>query len=62
MKYPKIEAAVDDAVAAFIKNNGGSLIELLLESVIRPVPEHLPDIPVTKELILSEQTEVRNAD
>ncbi len=60
MKYPKIEAAVDDAVATFIKNNGGILIELLLESVIRPFPENLPDIPVTKEVVLSEQTEVRD--
>jgi hypothetical protein len=69
MKYPKLAAAIDDFLAKAVQENGELLVELALTKLAEAASstegatkEHLPAIPVTKELVLSEQTEVRNGD
>ena len=62
MKYPKLTAAIDDELSKFVSENGVEGLFGLLMSLRQPAEENLPPIPVTKELVLSEQTEVRNAD
>jgi len=72
VKYPKLAAAIDEMLANLVRDNGESLVELALTYAMKegPVPasspegakEKPPPIPVTKELVLSEQTEVRNGD
>jgi hypothetical protein len=68
MKYPKLTAAIDDELSSFVSENGIEGLFGLLMSLRQPASspegakEKLPPIPVTKELVLSEQTEVRNGD
>jgi len=68
MKYPKLTAAIDDELSSFVSENGieglFGLLMSLRQSASSPegAKEKLPPIPVTKELVLSEQTEVRNGD
>ena len=62
MKYPKLTAAIDEFLAKQVRENGEDLIAFALASLTEPVPEKPVAIPITKELVLSEQTEVRNAD
>jgi len=68
MKYPKLAAAIDEFLAKVVEENGETLVELafmkLAETASSPegAKEKLPPIPVTKELVLSEQTEVRNGN
>ena len=62
MKYPKLAAAIDDELSSFVSENGIEGLFGLLMSLRQPAEEKLPPIPVTKELILSEQSEVRNGD
>jgi len=72
VKYPKLTAAIDDTLSALVREHGEEAITFLLELAttvgkIDGAPDevlplkHAP-IPVTKELVLSEQTEVRDAD
>ena len=65
MKYPKLAAAIDDLLSKLVKEQGEDTLNLavgwfLAQKEAPPLVQ--VDIPVTKELILSEQTEVRNAD
>ena len=68
MKYPKLAAAIDEALADLVHKHGEEAITWLLElatvtgKIDGAPPEVLPPIPVTKELVLSEQTEVRNGN
>lgn len=60
MKYPKLAAAIDDELSKFVSENGIEGLFGLIMSLRQPAEEKLPDIPVTKELVLSHQEEVRN--
>jgi hypothetical protein len=65
MKYPKLAAAVDDLLAKIVKEQGEDTLNLAVGWFLaqkETPPEKLVAIPVTKELVLSEQTEVRNGD
>jgi hypothetical protein len=69
LKYPKLAAALDELLAKQVRESGEDLIMYAIAKLCEPasspegaVDEKLPSIPVTKELILSEQTEVRDAD
>ena len=65
MKYPKLAAAVDDLLARMVDEQGEDLVEMAICWCLaskEPVPEKPVAIPITKELVLSEQTEVRDAD
>jgi hypothetical protein len=61
VKYPKLAAALDDLLSKQVRENGEDLIMYAIAKLTEPVPEKPVAIPVTKELILSEQTEVRDA-
>jgi hypothetical protein len=68
MKYPKLAAAIDEFLAKQVKENGADLIMYAITKLSEPAssPEGAREkpvaIPVTKELVLSEQTEVRNGN
>ena len=72
MKYPKLTAAIDKFLAKQVSTYGAELVEFAIASLTPPIElpasspegakEKLPPIPVTKELVLSEQTEVRNGN
>jgi len=65
MKYPKLTAAIDEFLAKQVRENGEDLITFAIASLVKEseiVPEKAVPIPVTKELVLSEQTEVRNGN
>ena len=65
MKYPKLAAAIDEFLAKQVRENGEDLITFAIASLTKGseiVSEKAVAIPVTKELVLSEQTEVRNGD
>ena len=62
MKYPKLAAAIDEFLAKQVRENGEDLITFAIASLTKGseiAPEKAVAIPVTKELVLSEQTEVR---
>jgi hypothetical protein len=71
VKYPKLAAAIDEFLAKQVGTYGADLVDFAIASLTPPVElpasspegakEKLPPIPVTKELVLSEQTEVREA-
>ena len=63
MKYPKLAAAIDELLSKLVKEQGEDTLNAAVAWCLaarEPVPEKQVDIPVTKELILSEQTEVRD--
>jgi hypothetical protein len=62
VKYPKLAAALDELLAKQVHENGEDLIMYAIAKLTEPVPEKPVAIPVTKELVLSEQTEVRDVD
>ena len=65
MKYPKLAAAVDELLSKIVKEQGEDTLNAAIAWCLaarEPVPQKLVPIPVTKELVLSEQTEVRNAE
>jgi hypothetical protein len=62
VKYPKLAAALDDLLSRQVRENGEDLIMYALAKLAEPVEEKKVDISVTKELVLSEQTEVRDGD
>ena len=67
MKYPKLAAALDELLSKQVRESGEDLIMYAIAKLSEPASspegakEKLPPIPVTKELVLSEQTEVREA-
>jgi len=68
MKYPKLTAALDELLSKQVRESGEDLIMYAIAKLSEPASspegaeEKLPPIPVTKELVLSEQTEVRNGN
>jgi hypothetical protein len=65
VKYPKLAAAIDETLANLVSKHGEEAAWFLIELAqgvgkIDGAPNEV--LPVTKELILSEQTEVRNGD
>jgi hypothetical protein len=62
VKYPKLAAAIDEALADLVKEYGEEGLMTLMQMMMQPAEEKLPPIPVTKELVLSHQEEVRDAD
>jgi len=62
VKYPKLAAAIDEFLAKVVAEHAEDSLMGLIAMATQPVDEKLPAIPVTKELILSEQTEVRNGN
>ena len=72
MKYPKLTAAIDDMLAALVKDHGEDVIAFMMEYAMKdpmpwPPPEKPVAVPVTKEIVpvttefvISEQSEVRN--
>ena len=62
MKYPKLAAALDDLLAKQVRESGEDLIMYAIAKLSEPVSEKQVDIPVTKELVLSHQEEVRDVD
>jgi hypothetical protein len=62
LKYPKLAAAIDDMLAKQVAEYGETVVAWAIASLSKPVEEKPVAIPVTKELVLSEQTEVRNGD
>lgn len=69
MKYPKLAAAIDELLAREVAKNGEGILEFLVslanvEQIYPPEPvvEKKVDIPVTKELVISHQEEVRHGD
>ena len=71
MKYPKLAAAIDEILSKAVKEHGEDALEAAVAFVMTAAesassPEGAREkpvaIPVTKELVHSEQTEVRNGD
>jgi len=62
---PKSTAAIDELFSRLVRKHGEDAVEAAIAFLLtatEPPPEKPVAIPVTKELVLSEQTEVRNAD
>jgi len=59
VKYPKLVAALDDLLARFVTDHAEDAVMTFLASQYEPAIIVPVDIPVTKELVLSHQTEVR---
>jgi hypothetical protein len=65
MKYPKLAAAIDDLLSKMVREQGEDSLRMAVAwcmaakeaTEVKPVA-----IPVTKEIVLSSQTEVRNGD
>ena len=52
MKCPKLYAAIDEALAKMVHDNGETVLLTLIEmasAAAKPVEEKLPPIPTTKE-------------
>ena len=62
MKYPKLAAALDDLLAQFVRDHAEDAVMAFLASQSEPATIVPVDIPVTKEHVLSEQTELRYGD
>ena len=62
VKYPKLAAALDDLLARFVTDHAEDAVMAFLVSQSEPAIIVPVDIPVTKELVLSHQEEVRNGD
>jgi hypothetical protein len=71
VKYPKLAAAIDEILSKAVKEHGEDALEAAVAFVMTAAePASSPEgakekpvaIPVTKELVLSEQTEVRNGN
>ena len=42
VKFPKVAAAIDDAIAEYVRRNGGGLLDALIESALTAEPEEKP--------------------
>ena len=55
MKYPKLAAAIDEVLARLVQENGEDFITMAVVSALNhdkePMPEKLPPIPTTKEVV-----------
>lgn len=69
VKYPKLAAAIDETAANLVRKHGEEAAWFLIELAQgigmidgMPTPEKRVDVPVTKEVVLSHQEEVRDAE